>query len=129
MSYVRKSLSNNEHILHTGRFHWTYKSIALAGLFLIIPGLIMWLRVYTTEIVITNRRLIYKRGWISRQTEEIGLDRLEEVNLIQGVEGRILGYGTLVCKGTGASTIELPRMLGNPMRFRRELQNAQALAA
>ena len=32
-------------------------------------------------MAITNRRFIYKRGWIARKTEEMSLHRIEEVNL------------------------------------------------
>ena len=127
MSYVGKSLVTGERIVHEGRFHWTYKLAAIFWLLLVVPGLIMLLRIWTTEIAVTNRRLIYKRGWIARKTDEINLDRIEEVNLQQGVLGRLLGYGKVFFRGTGAGEIELPTLAG-PLRFKRALQEAQAQA-
>ena len=127
MGYVSESLVTGEHVVHEGRFHWIYKLAAWLGLLLIIPGLMMFLQIWTTEIAITNRRLIYKRGWIARTTDEISLNRIEEVNLHQGVLGRILGYGKVICKGTGSGDVELPAM-DAPMSFKRALQEAQVQA-
>ena len=125
MGYVSKSLVTGEHIVYEGRFHWSYKLSALVWLVLILPGLIMLIYMWSTEIAITNRRLIYKRGWIARRTDEINLNRIEEVNLKQGLLGRVLGYGKVVCKGTGSGDIDLP-VIGAPMQFKRALQEAQA---
>ena len=127
MSYVRKSLVSGERIVHEGRFHWTYKLAAIFWLLLVVPGLIMLIRGWTTEIAITNRRLIFKRGWIARKTDEINLNRIEEVNLEQSVLGRLLGYGKVFCQGTGSADIELPTM-ADPLRFKKELQEAQVKA-
>lgn len=127
MNYVRKSLVTGERIVHEGRFHWTCKLAAVFWLLLVVPGLIMLVRIWTTEIAVTNRRLIYKRGWIARKTDEINLNRIEEVNLEQGVLGRMLGYGKVFCQGTGAGEIDLPTM-ADPLRFKRALQEAQVLA-
>ena len=127
MSYVRKSLVTGERIVHEGRFHWTYKLAAIFWLLLVVPGLIMLIRIWTTEIAITNRRLICKRGWIARKTDEINLNRIEEVNLEQSVLGRLLGYGKVFCQGTGSADIELPTM-ADPLRFKKELQEAQVKA-
>ncbi len=127
MSYVEKSLVTGEHIVHEGHFHWTSKLAAVLWLCLVLPGLIMLIRIWTTEIAVTNRRLIYKRGWIARKTDEMNLNRIEEVNLEQGVFGRLLGYGKVVCRGTGAGDIELPT-IDDPFRLKRELQEAQVKA-
>ena len=126
MSYIKQSLVTGERVVYRGHFHWSYKLAAVFWLCLILPGLIMLIHIWSTEIAVTNRRLIYKRGWISRRTDEINLNRIEEVNLRQGVLGRLLGYGKVVCKGTGAGDIELP-VIGGPMAFKRALQEAQAL--
>lgn len=79
---------------------------------------IIWMR--CTEFAITNKRLILKKGWIMRKTEEIRLNRIEEVNLHQSITGRILGYGRLQVRGTGGSGIRLPQM-ARPLEFRQAL--------
>lgn len=113
MGYVRKNLVSGETVLYTGRSHWTSKINPL-----------VWIILWTREIAVTNRRLIYKRGWIARRTEEMNLRRVEEVNLRQSVLGRILGWGRLRVHGTGASVIDIPR-IARPGRFKRELLEAQ----
>ncbi|MFO1118833.1 MAG: PH domain-containing protein [Rhodospirillales bacterium] len=70
---------------------------------------------WTTEIVITLDRLIYKRGWIARHVEEIALSRIEEVLLDQTVIGWLLGYGRIVVAGTGRGIIRLPGWLADPV--------------
>ena len=123
MSYVDSALVSGESVVYAGRFHWTDKLAALLLCFVGI-GILLWIRIWTTEMAITDRRLIYKRGWIFRTTEELSLRRIEEVNLRQSILGRIFGYGTVQVQGMGGSDIRLPTM-ADPMRFKRELQEAQ----
>ena len=47
----------------------------------------------TTEIGVTDIRLVYKRGLVARAVGEIAIDRVEGVNVLQGILGRMLGYG------------------------------------
>ena len=82
---------------------------------------------WATEIAVTNRRIIYKRGRLSRKTEEINLRRMEEINLQQGIPGRIPGYGKIRINGTGGNAILLPA-IASPMRFKQELQEARTRA-
>ena len=123
MSYVTRALVSGEQVLYEGHFPWVIKMIAFVLCFAVI-GIFLVIAMRATEMAITNRRLIYKRGWIARKTEELSLHRIEEVNLQQGVFGRILGYGKVQVQGTGGGEIILPA-IGSPMRFKQELQEAQ----
>ena len=38
-----------------------------------------WFRRWTTEVAVTNRRIIYKRGFIRRTTVEMNMDKVESV--------------------------------------------------
>ena len=127
MSYISSTLTQGEQIVKEGKFPWIYTFAAWFCLLTVVLSpiwLVMLIYRWTTEIALTNRRLIYKRGWISRTTDEINLNRLEEVNLQQGVLGRILNYGKLVCKGTGAGEIKFPT-IAKPVEFRKLVQEAQ----
>ena len=44
----------------------------------------------TTEIAVTDRRIVIKRGWIKRSTEELSLSSVEEVNVKQASGGAYL---------------------------------------
>src|ERR1700722_3734930 len=62
-----------------------------------------WFRRWTTEVAVTNKRIIYKRGFISRYTIEMHLEEGESVEVDQTILGRILGYGDIITGGVGAS--------------------------
>ncbi|MEN6587684.1 MAG: PH domain-containing protein [Sulfuricella sp.] len=81
-----------------------------AGLALILSAVI---RRQTTELVLTDRRIITKRGLVSRDTVEINLNKVESLHVNQGLMGRILNYGDVTVVGTGAS---LSRCAASPGR-------------
>jgi len=81
----------------------------------------------TTEIAVTNERVIYKKGLIARHVGEIGVDRIEGVSVNQGVWGRIWGYGTIVIRGMGVGEVILPELIDEPIKFRKAIQEARTL--
>ena len=114
MKFIKSTLPDNETIEMEISFHWTHTLVAwlyllflgwlIIGVFLFIS---MYLEKWTTERALTNRRLILKRGFIRRKTEEISFNRVEEVNLSQSILQRILGSGDIKVTGTGAGEIAL----------------------
>lgn len=80
----------------------------------------------TTEIAITNKRLIYKRGLVARYVGEINIDRIEGVNVLQGVMGRIFNYGRIMVRGMGVGEIVLPP-IEDPLKFRRAIEKARTV--
>jgi uncharacterized membrane protein YdbT with pleckstrin-like domain len=60
-----------------------------------------WFDQWITEIAVTNRRVIYKRGFIKRYTAEMNMDKVESVIVTQSILGRMLNYGTIHVRGTG----------------------------
>jgi uncharacterized membrane protein YdbT with pleckstrin-like domain len=83
----------------------------------IVTWLRAWIRRTTTELAVTDRRVIFKRGLIRRHTVEMNMDKVESVDVDQSIMGRIFNYGDVTVRGTGAS-IEPLRMIGNPLGFR-----------
>ena len=57
------------------------------------------LPIWTTEIGVTDQRLIFKRGLLWRTTQELQLRAIEEVNLDQGLFGRLTTTDGLHCAG------------------------------
>ncbi len=96
------------------------------GLIILGAFYFLWdlIRIRSTEVAVTDRRFIRKTGWISRNTNEIELRSIEEVGLRQSVWGRLLGYGELTVRGTGAGVVVSPG-LDDPKAFRNALQLAQ----
>ena len=81
----------------------------------------------TTEIAVTDRRLIIKRGIIARHVDEMSVDRIEGVVVQQGIFGRIFGYGQVIVRGMGVGAIVLPAMIENPIALRQAVDKAREL--
>jgi uncharacterized membrane protein YdbT with pleckstrin-like domain len=90
---------------------------AVVGALAILLLLGAWIRRHATEIVVTDKRVIYKRGVMSRHTVEMNVSKIETVDVEQDLAGRIFGYGTLLIRGTGAGFEPLVGV-GSPLRIR-----------
>jgi len=82
-----------------------------------------WVRVRSTEVAITNRRVIAKFGFIKRHTVEINLEKVEALRVEQGFWGRLLNYGTIFVSGAGSSVAPFPD-IADPLVFRRKFMEA-----
>jgi uncharacterized membrane protein YdbT with pleckstrin-like domain len=132
MSYIDQSLVEGERILHRGRVSWWSEFwLILLGLvtLVVVIGLVFlvwaWVRVRSTEVAITNRRVIAKFGFIKRHTVEINLDKVEALRVEQGFWGRVLNYGTILISGAGTSVAPFPH-IADPLVFRRKFMEATA---
>ena len=99
----------------------------VAGMFLLLAlsaGLRALVRRATTELAITDHRVIYKTGLMSRHTLEMNRDKVESVDVDQTILGRILGYGTIIVRGSGGS-LEPIRDIAHPLVFRSYLTAAR----
>jgi uncharacterized membrane protein YdbT with pleckstrin-like domain len=95
-------------------------ALVLVGVIVIAAGLIKRM---STELAVTNRRVIAKFGLVSRRTIELNLSKLESIRVDQTVAGRILNYGSIVLAGTGATLEPIP-FIAAPIAFRQAVQNA-----
>ena len=85
------------------------------------PLLSTTLKWRSAEFAVTNKRVILKTGFIQSKTAEMFLNKIESVGVDQSIVGRVLGYGTVVIRGTGGS-LEPFHHVSNPLRFRKEIQ-------
>ena len=149
MSYVKTVLQPSETLLCTTRLHWF---IYLPGLFLLVlaagaallvdlPRLALLgvaalvalvglfrligegVRRASTELAVTDHRIIYKTGFLSRHTAEMNRNKVESVDVEQSITGRIFGYGTIVLRGIGG-TFEPIRNIADPLNFRSHITAA-----
>ena len=88
-------------------------------------GLRAFVRRATTELAVTDHRVIYKSGLLSRHTTEMNRDKVESVDVDQSLLGRIFGYGTVIVRGTGGS-LEPIRNIGDPLSFRSHITASPA---
>jgi uncharacterized membrane protein YdbT with pleckstrin-like domain len=92
----------------------------LAGILLLVAAAWLfkaWFRRWTTEIAVTDRRIIFKRGFIRRYTIEMHLDKVESVDVDQSILGRIFNFGDILIRGVGVG-IEPLHNIDSPIAFR-----------
>ncbi|HEX4331014.1 MAG TPA: PH domain-containing protein [Usitatibacter sp.] len=130
MSYIDESLVQGESIVHRAHVSWwsQFGYIVLGILtFWFLLGFVFlaiaWVKVHSTEIAITNRRIIAKFGFIRRRTIEINIAQVEALRVEQGFWGRLLNFGTIIVSGTGSSLEPAPD-IADPLVFRRKFMEA-----
>jgi uncharacterized membrane protein YdbT with pleckstrin-like domain len=74
-----------------------------------------------TEMTVTNKRVFVKVGLAARRTVELLLSRIESIGVEETMIGRMLGYGTVIVRGTGG-TPEVFNMVAHPLEFRTQVQ-------
>jgi uncharacterized membrane protein YdbT with pleckstrin-like domain len=79
-----------------------------------------------TEMAVTNKRVLIKTGMASRRTLDLMLSRVESIGVEETVFGRMLGYGSVIVRGTGG-TPEPFVMIAHPQEFRRAVQEQTGL--
>jgi len=106
-----------------------HPGVKILSLFILLLGILKFAQTMivkiTTEIAVTTSRMSYKRGLIARYVGEINVNRIEGVNVLQGVLGRIFGYGRVMVRGTGVGDILLPP-IEQPIRFRKAIEAARS---
>ena len=124
MSYLEESLSEGEKVVAVFSQHWITKLWLVLWIVLIVTipiAIYEWLRLRTIEHGVTNKRVVFKQGIISRHTEEMKIGSIETVEIDQGIWGRILGFGDIKVTGKGISDVTFLRM-NDPMDVKRRIE-------
>ncbi|NVO12777.1 MAG: PH domain-containing protein [Rhodoplanes sp.] len=81
-----------------------------------------WFRRRFTEIAVTDRRVIYKSGGWRRSTSEMPVERIETIEVEQGLLGQMLDFGKVSINGIG-SGIGPDKLwcIASPLRLRSEV--------
>jgi uncharacterized membrane protein YdbT with pleckstrin-like domain len=95
--------------------------------FAALLGVLAKLRRNSVEMAVTNKRVIIKAGLISKRTIELFLGKVESVAVDQGILGRVLGYGSVIVRGTGG-TAEPFKYVERPEEFRHQVQSHMEMA-
>ena len=137
MKYLNKTLSSNETVVSNPKVSkWSlvgpYILFVVVGIFMapitaglslltVIFPIMAHFRRWTTEYGVTNKKVMFKTGWIRRKTDELYTKKIEGVDVVQGIQGRIFGYGDLVFSGTGSQTVVF-KMVPNPLDVKKAVQ-------
>ena len=149
MSYLQSILGQGEQVLLLAKMHWiiyvraiflavlallvagfgliaiTVIAFVIAGLLLVLSAIAFvrtYLNVSSTELAVTNQRVIYKTGMLKRHTMEQQLNRIDSVSVDQTYLGRMLGYGEVDIRGSGNSFTPTHK-IAHPLEFRKAVQS------
>ena len=138
--YRQPGIPMHEVVKYTGRLHGV---VFLRRVLIILPvlafapilwaiaigGLVAWLallRQESTKIVVTNRRVIIRRG--IRRTVHINVQQIEGIDVTRTYLGMILNYGTVTIRGAGGSR-EQVEAIADPFRLQDRLAYAEGASA
>jgi uncharacterized membrane protein YdbT with pleckstrin-like domain len=130
-SYVDQVLIKDETVIYRGHLTlWSFFWWILLGLLLLAAfglGLLFWLWAWlkyrSTELAVTNKRIIVKSGLIQRNTTEMFLEKVESIQVDQGIFGRILDFGSITISGTGGDKSPVNNV-SHPIEFRKAFMTA-----
>jgi uncharacterized membrane protein YdbT with pleckstrin-like domain len=125
-------LEEGETILWHGRMTWKANWLVIVIGILTIPILIgfilfllVYLRILSTEYLITTNRVYVKYGLISRKVRDVRIEWITSATVAQGLMGRILNFGDLlfVTPGEYLGSVE---MIGihDPLRVKAIAEDA-----
>lgn len=138
-NYIESNLARDEQVIEKANVSWLSQFwYLLFGFLFLLMGMptknnfflvvgavlivIAIINVVTTELAITNRRIIAKTGLIRRNTIELKVNRVESLGVNQSILGRIFNFGSIVVKGVGGSNAPIP-FISKPMEFRQQVNN------
>lgn len=90
------------------------------GAYMMIKG---YVAIRSTELAVTNKRVMAKWGLIRRSTIELQHNKVESLNVAQGLLDRLLNTGTVVVNGSGGSSAPL-RQIDNPTALKKAVHSA-----
>jgi uncharacterized membrane protein YdbT with pleckstrin-like domain len=142
MSYIKHVLQPGETVRYQGSVHWIlylppiilgivgtvssafgppgWATAAICFLVALILALRAWFIRWMTEIVVTDRRVIYVHGFIQRESVEVHMNQIESVDVDQTLLGRLFDYGDVTIHGAG-TTYEPLRAVDRPIAPRNEI--------
>ena len=101
----------------------------LLGMLLFLPTFVVLLVVLlayaNSEILLTNKRLIYRTGFLARAAGELPLDNVDAMFIQEPLLGRLFGFGTVAVSSVGGAQFPF-RFIGRPQVFHAMLQRAVA---
>jgi len=103
----------------------SYPGMIIVGLLLLVCAVVLvgtgLIRKKSTEVAVSNKRVLIKTGFIARKSIEVLLAKVESIGVEESALGRMLGYGSVTVGGTGG-TFETFSKIAQPNEFRRQVQ-------
>ena len=83
--------------------------------------LVRWVQWRCLTFTLTDHRIVVRRGVLSRFTESIALDRIQDSGVRQRLAGRALGFGDVEIESAGSDGTEVLRHIADPAGFSNDL--------
>lgn len=112
--------------IRAGSYGWIFfiAFILIAVLFF-VNFLIRYLKWISTLYVMTNSRVLTKRGILGRNFEDMPLGMITNIDVRQSVMQRFLGYGTVTFSSQSGTRDDVVwKYVPDPMMVRRKVQEA-----
>jgi len=142
-SYVENNLLPGEEIVHAAMvskvIYLPFIALALvcfgAGFIMGPMGFLFWgvavgvllfggvtclIKQNTTEVAVTNKRLILKTGFLRRETVEQFLEKIDSISVEQTIMDRLVNAGTIIVRGSG-QTFSPVANIDQPLEFRKKV--------
>ncbi len=79
----------------------------------------------TTELGLTTKRCIYKRGWLFVDVREVDLEEIKSSSVDNGILGRLLNYGYILMDARFIEDVGLPAV-ADPYRFTKAMNHIRS---
>lgn len=131
MSYLEKNvLTESEKVMIRVEknpifliLRWIWGVLGFWILFLpTIKAIEFTIKYLTTEYLITNKNAMEKRGWISTHTDEMPLNKIENIVVNYTFFGKIFNYGTISIQGTNKNNINF-YYIKNPESLKKNIKS------
>lgn len=150
MNYIENNLATNETVIKKANFSPVAKNISLAFLIFtivlvifvvatcgdsmaiifipfVIIAIVYFLKAHlyikTTELAITNKRIIGRKGAFSIETIDIPLDRAANIQIKQDILSRFSDEGTIIFETGGKTDLDV-LYVKSPHLFRKDVLEA-----
>jgi uncharacterized membrane protein YdbT with pleckstrin-like domain len=125
---IKTLLTKDEELIRVARVHgivfappitytligvcvWIFFNPVVGGAILVMtlyPVYTSFIHYTMTRLVLTNKKVLARVGFLTRDWMQMAFDKIENVYLEEPIIGRYLGYSTVVISGVGAGTIAVP---------------------
>jgi uncharacterized membrane protein YdbT with pleckstrin-like domain len=107
---------------------WAAKGALVSAVIIAGVLLIGWLRRISTVYTVTDRRIIIRRGILSRREQEAHIDRVQNVNMVQTPLDRLFHVGTLDFDTAGSDDSDFKfRGVAEPEKLRARINEEYVL--
>lgn len=147
MSYLDRLLIPDEKVVHRARrsVYPTFAGpvltsiaalAAAAVLALLVPGAALvawvlpllplgwlgarWVWWVNKAYIVTTHRVLKLEGVFAKSHADASLDKINDMNLVQGILGRVLGYGDLAISTANEEAGVIYHLLAGPVEFKRQ---------